>query len=170
MTNPVSANLKVMLDSKTFEDLIRSGDRLALAILSQQNSGLLVFLRTPLADPCEQLKNIPTFNVVGNESMLSTVQLSSRSIPIGLRVEDVRTVARKVYGHDPKSQEFDDVVWALVLSILHDVNEVDVFVTNKKAILESRSLLLPRFPGGPPYVVKVEESGLYLDYFLKKND
>src|SRR5437667_9619626 len=100
MTNPVFANLKVMLDSKTFEDLIRNGDRLALAILSQQNSGLLLFFRTPLIDPSEQLKNIPAFNVVANESMLSTVQLSSRSIPFGLSVEGVRAVARNVYGHE----------------------------------------------------------------------
>jgi hypothetical protein len=167
--------LKILLDSNTFVHLLGSGDRTALAILAQLNSGLLEFMRSPPSTTDEELKGIRSFELVKKEGEIERIEIRSDSVDaqigFGYRMDDVRMVAKQIYGRDPKDeQELDDVAYIFVQKIFIELQESSLFVTNNEFTVKKRGWFETHFPGGPLYIVSSEEAAMYIDYFFKKND
>ncbi len=167
--------LKVLLDSKTFADLLKSQDRVALAILAQGNSRLLEFIRSPSAPSNDELKKIRTFELLRKEAEIEGIEIRSAKVDaqilFGYRMDDIKVVAREVYSGDPKNDEdLDDVVYVFVQKVFNELQESDLFITNNKSILKKRGWLETHFPGGPLNIVSLEEASMYIDHFFKKND
>jgi hypothetical protein len=167
--------LKVLLDSKTFGDLLKSGDRVALALLAQANSGLLEFIRSPSATSNNELEKIRSFELHRKEAEIEGIEIRSdkyaSKILFGYKMEDIKMIAKEIYGGNPMSdEELENVVYVFVQKVFIELHESDLFITNNKSLLKKRDWLETHFPGGPLYIVSLEEGSMFIDYFFKKND
>jgi len=63
-----SKKLNILLDSRTFDNLLKSDNPLAIAILEHYDSRLLEFIRSPFDSAYKELKRIDTFQLIRKDS------------------------------------------------------------------------------------------------------
>jgi len=166
--------IQVYIDSKTFDELLTSQDRLATAILRHCDSECLVFVRSPLETKHKELKQIAEYRLSIKESEIKSIEFeqadfSKRSL-FHYRMQDIRKIAEKIYGRDRITQtELDMILSVFIQAVFNRFEKSNIYVTNDKILLKNRLWFESHSPGGPLNIMSVEEAAIFLDLFFKKN-
>jgi len=170
-----SKKLNILLDSKTFDNLLKNDNRLAIAILEHYDSRLLEFIRTPFDSAYKELKRIDTFQLMRRDSEIESIEIHSAKenaqMHFGYGMNDIKTVSKEIYSRDPlDDEELDRIVLIFVQKVFNELHRSDVYITNDKVILGKRGWFEEHFPGGPLNIVSVDEASMFIDYYFKNND
>jgi hypothetical protein len=150
-----AARIWVLIDSKTFDDLLTKQNRLAMAILRHRDSKELTFVRSPFETRHEELKAVMEFKLL-EKSGTPLVQIGqTESVFYGLK--ELRKIARKAYGRlQITEDELDRIRTVHVQDTLNRSNEPNIYITNDRVLLSQRS-----------GVMSLEGASMFLDLFFK---
>src|SRR5439155_3594918 len=101
-----NGEIRVHLDSKTFDDLLSNSDRTALALLQHRHTRGVDFVRSPLVTPHRELQEIVEYKFVTKDSEIQSIEVSRggpwpAGFRFGYRMDDIRSVARTVLVRAP---------------------------------------------------------------------
>jgi hypothetical protein len=132
-------------------------------------------VRSPLATKSEELKAIPTYDLVLEEGEAKSIRIAhedwTRELSAHFKLEQVAKVARRVFGDNFVDQEtLENVMSLFVQAEFADTEESSVYVTNEKRILKSRLLLESHVSplGLPLNIMSPQEASVLLDLFFKR--
>jgi len=170
--------IEALIDSNSFHSLVVGGNRVASAILGFNDSRLVDFVRTPLATNLPELQAVPEYTFELDASswikcLSISVAYGTKRTFFGYRWEDIAAITQAIFGKAVISeQEFERVLLVFVQATLSMVNinkkTVNIFVTNESTLLKKRLWFESHFPGGTLNIMSVEEAGVFIDLFLKK--
>jgi hypothetical protein len=150
-----AARIWVLIDSKTFDDLLTKQNRLAMAILRHRDSKELTFVRSPFETRHEELKAVMEFKLL-EKSGTPLVQIGqTESVFYGLK--ELRKIARKAYGRlQITEDELDRIRTVHVQDTLNRSNEPNIYITNDRVLLSQCS-----------GVMSLEGASMFLDLLFK---
>ena len=120
----------VLIDSKTFDTLLKQEDRTAAAILSHRyyshsEDGLLDFVRTPMTTEIDALKEVVEYQLEKNQSEISLIKIIKNdqyvqynpqsSFPY--KMKDIIAVAKQACNKDPDKEELDKVITVFIQAV-----------------------------------------------------
>jgi hypothetical protein len=166
--------LRVLIDSKTFDELLEQNDTNSFTLLRYFDSDQLDFIRTPFPTSFEELNKVPQYTLEEKESNISSIKIVTANYTqeayFGYRIEDIKRVAEKMCGKDPVSKrELNSVTAVFVQAIFNTLEKSNIYVTNNNLILKNRRWFESHFPGGPLNIMTLDETSFFLDLFFKKN-
>lgn len=168
--------IKVFIDSKTFDCLLEKKDRLAAAILRHYDSDLLDFIRNPLKTDFEELKNIVEYKLdLDKDLRINSIKITKKeyrvSMAFGYRGEDILSITKKVCKKDKVSrEELDKITTVFIQAVFNRFEKSNIYITDDELLLKNRLWFESHFPGYPLNIMSVEEASLFLDLFFKKNE
>jgi len=149
------ARIRVLIDSRTFDDLLTKQNRLAMAILRYRNSDELTFVRSPFETRHEELKAVMEYKLL-EKSGRPIVQIGQTESVL-YALEEIREIARKTYGRlQVTEDELDRIRTVHVQDALNRSNEPNIYITNDR-------VLLSRHTG----VMSLEGASMFLDLLFK---
>ena len=174
----------VLIDSKTFEDLLKKGDRIAFAILTYSSNKFLDFVRSPMTTKSDDLNKVIEYQLERDRSEISSIKTyGDSSYNFGYKIKDILQVAKEVYKKDFVNQEeLDKVTNVFIQAVLNSENErhnrLNIYVTNDEFLLKNRIWFEKHKIFGIDYhflrcpinIMSVEEASLFLDLFFKKKE
>jgi len=165
--------IKVHLDSKTFDDLLGSNDRLAVAILRHHDSDMLEFVRSPFETKHEELKKVVEYRLLSTDHQVESIEIvregSEERMLFGYQMKDIRTTAASIYQREPKDgEELDRIVPVFVQAVFNRFDESGLYITHDKVLLKNRSWFESHFPGRRLGIMSTDEASRFLDLFFKK--
>jgi hypothetical protein len=169
--------IRVFIDSKTFDELLKQEDRLAITILRHYDSEMLDFIRNPLATEFEALNNIDSIvsyeleNKDSEVASLNIVESEYSSTLSFISMNHILATAKKVYGKGSIDQkELDKILTVFIQEVFNRSEKSNIYITNDKLLLKNRLWFESHFPGCPLNIMSVEEAALFIDLFFKKNE
>jgi len=165
--------IQVYIDSKTFDELLATKDRPAVAILRHHDSEHIVFVRSPLETKRDELRRIAEYELVV-DSEIKSIEIKradlSKSMPFGYRMEDILAIAKRIYGRDQITKsELDRIVAVFIQAVFNRFEKSNIYITDDKLLLKSRLWFESHFPGDSLNIMSVKEAVMFLDLFFKKN-
>lgn len=172
-----TGKIRVFIDSKSFDELLKQDDRLAIAVLRHYDSEILDFVRNPLATKFEALNNIDSivsYELENKDSEVATLKIVKseyNSTSSFIWMDHILATAKKVYGKDSINQEeLDKILTVFILEVFNRSEKSNIYITNDKLLLKNRLWFESNFPGCPLNIMSVEEAALFIDLFFKKNE
>lgn len=166
----------VFLDSKTFDNLLKKKDRLAVAILRHHDSDSLDFIRNPSKTELSEINTITKYKIeVGDDSEIKSIQITKKEseehMAFGYRKKDILSIAKKVCRkNEITDEELEAITTVFIQAIFNRFEKSNIYITNNDLLLRNRLWFESHFPGYPLNIMSVEEAAIFLDLFFKKNE
>ncbi len=128
--------IKVHVDSNSFDDLLNKDDRLAIAILRHHDSDYLEFVRSPLETRHDELRNIMEYELrLDGDSKIEAIIIAQKvsdsciEMAFGYRMENVQSVARKIYQKDKISKnELDRTTAVFIQAVFNQFEKSNIYI------------------------------------------
>lgn len=151
-----AARIWVLIDSRTFDDLLTKQNRLAMAILRYCDSNELMFARSPFETRHEELKAVMEYKL-RDESGKPLVQIG-RTESIFYELKEIRKIAQNTYGRLQNAEdEMDRIRTVLVQRTLNRSKEPSIYITDDKVLLRNRRI----------GAVSLEGASVFIDLLFK---
>jgi hypothetical protein len=171
---PKQEKLGIMVDSRSFNELLAKGNNSAKAILNHSICKYFDFVRSPVDTSYPELNQVPAFiqnyDSKGDLISIDVVDDGLKSMTVfGYRMQDVEEIGkREIYKKQSLSpKEKESILLIFVHSALHGLGELRVLVTSNKTLLSNRRWFESHFPGRPLNIATVEEAKEIMDLFAK---
>ena len=174
-SRPILKNTKeirVYIDSKTFDDLLNENDRLAFAILRYYNSDGLKFVRSPLKTEYTELKDVVEYELeLDSNSEIESIKIPPGEVwGFGYRKNDIKSIAQHIYQkHEISNNELDTITSVFIQAGFNIQVKSNLYITNEKILLKNRLWFEAHFPGSTLNMMSVKEACIFLDLFFKVN-
>jgi len=140
-----TGRIRVFIDSKSFDELLKQNDRLAIAILSHYDSEILDFIRNPLATKFEALNNIDnivSYELENKDSKHATLKMESKysSTSSFIWMDHILETAKKVYGKDSINQEeLDKILTVFIQAGFNRSEKSNIYIQMINCFLKTDS-------------------------------
>jgi len=146
----------VLIDSKTFDDLLTKQNRLARAILRHRDSNDLTFVRSPFETQHDELRAVMEYRVL--ERAGTPLVHIRQTESVFYRLKEIREIARKTYGRlQVTEDEVDRIRTVQVQDVLNRSNEPNIYITNDRALLKTQRT----------NIMSLEGASMFLDLLFK---
>jgi hypothetical protein len=167
--------LRIFIDSEIFNVLLKKNDRVANAILRHYDSDILDFVRNPLSTAYGELNNVVQYEIEEKDSSINSIKITKKEdssiMAFGYRMDDIRSIAKKVCGKDEVSkEELDKIITIFIQAIFNRFEKSNIYISNDKLLLKNRLWFESHVPGYPLNIMSVEEASFFLDLFFKKHE
>ena len=167
--------LRAFIDSKTFEDLLDAGNRLAISILRYYDSELLDFVRSPFKTKYDELKKIAEYQLkLDSNSEIFSIEIikgeTRDSLLFSYKMKDIISIAQRIYKREKiQKSELEKIIYVFVQAVFNRSEESNVYITDEEVLLKNRLWFESHFPGCSLNIMSVEEASIFLDLLFKKN-
>jgi hypothetical protein len=173
---PKQEKLVIMVDSRSFNDLLTNRNHAAKTILKYSTCDPFEFVRSPVDTDYTELNQVPAFiqryDDNGNLTAIDIIidKLESRT-GFFYRMQSVEEIGKRIYKKQSLSpEEREAILLVFIHSTLHRLDEMRVMATNNKVLLKNRMWFESHFPGRPLSIATVEEAKEIMDLFAKYRD
>jgi len=166
--------IEIHLDSRTFEDMLEQGDRVAFAILRHCDSDCLEFVRSPLETGHDELRKVVEYQLLTDDnSNINGIRVDGEKTKIimgfGYRMDDIRLIAKEIFCKDEiNKEELDTITTVFIQAVFNRTRGSNIYITDNKILLKKRLWFESHFPGVPLNIMSIGEASILLDLFFKK--
>ena len=116
--------LKILIDSRSFDELLYNGDTNARTLLKYSTSEPFEFLRSPFETTDKDLKEIPTFIYDRNENIIKIIRDEYKmAVSFGYQMRDIEEIGKVVFNKDSLSdKERETVLLPFVQAAFGDID------------------------------------------------
>jgi len=176
MPYPINSNINyILIDSNTFNKRLIKDDKYSQAILDMNRLNSLCFVRTPKYNVHNKLKNIKEYKIkhfkYGKAKDVFIDKNDYVEINVDSRFEDMEDVAQIIYNKKEVSNtEIKRIEPIIILSTQNSKKNNCIFITENDFYLKNEVDFVNIFPNTSMNFLTVENSALYIDYYLKNKN
>jgi hypothetical protein len=183
--------LGVLIDSKSFEELLDNNNRIAHALLTYFQQDCVTFVRTPFSSKYTELTKIPEYKLIINpqnrDSLVcpssphsfNSVQYVKNSKPCSeifcYRCRDIESTAKEILKKTTLTEDELNLFYSVSIQATFNRspsrgsprNEVFIFITQNNVLLKNRLWFESDFQV-QLNIMSIDEASIFLDLFFKK--
>ena len=164
----------VLIDSPTFNDLLKKDHREAWAILDYKNSNEIMLVRTPEKVEIPELSDLRSYQTYFYKDSEDIhylhvgIPAGEWKIGFGYKQKDILTIAKEIHDKPEISQqEFEAILKVFTMACFNKSDNHNIMITNNDVLLTQRYWFESNFPSKIVNIMTLNEASKYLDLHLK---
>jgi len=167
--------INVLLDSETFEELLKKDDRTAKALLKHKNSDFFVFLRTPYVTDFEEFNKISQFELIYKDDEVNLIKISNEkheaTMGFHYSSEDILDISKFIFKKgNIIEEEYLQIQLVFIQAVFNRFDHKNIFITGNDVLLKNRLWFENHVPNGLLNIMTIKEASEYLDLMYKYNE